>query len=161
MTPEPESLPTSPLEDTHATLSRSELFDPARIKTPEPRPERLISISVFSESSGGHPTQEYRPPPSVESGGGFLPPSSPAFVLTRAVGQGGHGEVHEAIQTSLGRPVAVKRIREDIYLQRRPGSHEILLIESDFRQEALLTGVLEHPNIVPVHDFGRDDRAAR
>lgn len=158
MNPEPPSLPTSPVEDTCATLSQRSLFDPSRVKTPEPGADPRISISVFTDSESG-PTPASGVNAAREGGmGGLQPSASPAFVLTRVVGHGGHGEVHEAIQTSLGRPVAVKRIREEVYRRHTPGSHEVLLVESDFRQEALLTGVLEHPNIVPVHDFGRDDR---
>ncbi len=158
MNPDPPPDTAGPVEDTSATLSRRSLLDPDRAKTPEPGFEPLISVSVFSESQETGRGMPSPARPALQAQGGLHPAGAPAFVLTRVVGHGGHGEVHEAIQTSLGRPVAVKRIRDEVYRQRAPGSHEVLLIESDFRQEALLTGVLEHPNIVPVHDFGRDER---
>lgn len=62
------------------------------------------------------------------------------FVLRRLIGQGGQGEVWEAWQASLDRDVAVK-----IHRRGDVGA---------FLDEALLTGQLDHPNIVPVLDLG-------
>jgi serine/threonine protein kinase/Flp pilus assembly protein TadD len=79
------------------------------------------------------------------------------FTLRRIVGRGGYGEVWEAQQASLGRLVAVKRIRQDqLDKARAQNPFEAELIEREFRQEAVTTGVLDHPNIVPVYDLGRD-----
>ena len=47
----------------------------------------------------------------------------------------------------IGRMVAVKRLRDE----RRGG-------EDRFMIEAQITGQLEHPGIVPVHDLGMDDK---
>jgi len=52
--------------------------------------------------------------------------------------------VHRARQASLGRDVAVKRVRADA------GRDDAA---ADLLREALITGMLEHPNIVPVHDL--------
>lgn len=79
------------------------------------------------------------------------------FTLRRIVGRGGYGEVWEAQQSSLGRLVAVKRIRQDqLDRARAQNPFEAEMIEREFRQEAVTTGVLDHPNIVPVYDLGRD-----
>lgn len=79
------------------------------------------------------------------------------FTLRRIVGRGGYGEVWEAQQASLGRLVAVKRIRqEQLDKARAQNPFEAEMIEREFRQEAVTTGVLDHPNIVPVYDLGRD-----
>lgn len=68
-------------------------------------------------------------------------PTPPApFVLRELIGIGGQGEVWEAWQPSLRRTVAVK-------------IHHAGSVER-FAREALLTGELEHPSIVPVLDFG-------
>jgi eukaryotic-like serine/threonine-protein kinase len=64
-------------------------------------------------------------------------------VLSR-LGKGGMGRVDLAIQRSLGRHVALKT------LERPNASQADALI-----REALFTGHLEHPNIVPVHHLGR------
>jgi serine/threonine protein kinase len=80
------------------------------------------------------------------------PPERPVaeltgYALEGLLGRGGQGEVHGARQLALGRTVAVKRLRAGC-----DGSDD----ERRFRAEAAVTALLEHPNIVPVHDLGRD-----
>jgi len=79
------------------------------------------------------------------------------FHLRRIIGRGGMGEVWEAVQSSLGRVVAVKRLKADLLeaASSKPGRKELHL--EAFRQEALTTAHLDHPNIVPVYDLGQDD----
>jgi hypothetical protein len=62
------------------------------------------------------------------------------------LGRGGMGEVRIARDTWLGRDVAIKRPRaHDADASRR------------LAREATLTAELEHPNIVPVYEAGRDE----
>lgn len=70
----------------------------------------------------------------------------PGYQLLKVLGQGGMGFVYEAVQTSLGRAVALKQNRAD----EASGSPLFL-------REASLTGKLEHPNIIPIHDLGQDE----
>ena len=63
------------------------------------------------------------------------------------LGEGGMGLVQLAEQLSLGRDVAVKQVRQ------RAQSEESTLV---LLREGWTTGLLEHPNIVPVHALGRD-----
>jgi len=73
--------------------------------------------------------------------------SQSALVLREKLGEGGMAVVYVAVQTALGREVAVKTARDgDLDAARA-------LVD-----EARITGALEHPNIVPVHDVGRDDQ---
>ncbi|MFT4627135.1 MAG: serine/threonine protein kinase [Myxococcota bacterium] len=72
------------------------------------------------------------------------PPSS-RYTLEDRLGRGGMGEVWRAHDAVLRRHVALKVIR--------PGRVRSDMIVR-FRQEAQVTGQLEHPNIVPVHDLG-------
>jgi serine/threonine-protein kinase len=72
----------------------------------------------------------------------------PALELRGTLGEGGMGVVHLALQRSLDREVAVKTVREAM---SSPLARTRLL------REAVVTGSLEHPNIVPVYDLGRDD----
>ncbi len=67
------------------------------------------------------------------------------YELLEEIGRGGMGVVHRARQVNLDRDVAIKRIRTS---RARPGARE------RFVQEAQVTGQLDHPNIVPVHDLG-------
>lgn len=85
---------------------------------------------------------------------GVRPTDTMSFSLTRLVGEGSFGEVWEATQTSLGRTVAVKRLRASRLSDRR----KVRALELEFRQEAFTTARLDHPNIVPVHEVGFDDQ---
>jgi serine/threonine-protein kinase len=71
----------------------------------------------------------------------------PRYQLGEPLGLGGMGLVREAHQIALDRDVAVKLVRADM---RSPAATAELL------QEAWITGALEHPNVVPVHDIGVD-----
>ncbi len=65
------------------------------------------------------------------------------------LGVGGMGEVVRARDNDIERRVALKRLREDA---RQPG----MLLR--FVEEIRTVGQLEHPNIVPIHDVGVDDK---
>ncbi len=83
----------------------------------------------------------------------------PQYRMLRLLGRGGFGEVWEAVQTSLGRAVAIKRPRSYLYHDSQPWETERSTwarLEMAFRQEALTMANLEHPNIVPVHDLTTD-----
>lgn len=74
--------------------------------------------------------------------------SLPQFQMGDILGEGGMGVVRVAIQTALEREVAVKSLKDDV----RPavGAPQLL-------REGRVTGVLEHPNVVPVYALGRDN----
>jgi hypothetical protein len=65
------------------------------------------------------------------------------------LGAGGMGEVYRARDARLGRDVAIK------VLPRSVASDADRLRR--FEQEARVTGSLNHPNIVAIHDFGTHD----
>ena len=60
--------------------------------------------------------------------------------------RGGMGEVWLSQDNAIGRDIALKVLR-----------HDSESAKARFLAEAQITGQLEHPNIVPVHDFGMDD----
>ena len=68
------------------------------------------------------------------------------YVVLNELGEGGMGTVHLARQVALGRNVALKQIH------RKSGRDQS--IRDEFLMEAVLTGKLEHPNIVPVYEVG-------
>lgn len=75
------------------------------------------------------------------------------YQIVRRIGAGGMAEVFEGrIQGAEGfaRPVAIKRVRPE--LSRRPGFADA------FIEEARLTSRLDHPNLVSVIDFDRDEQ---
>ena len=69
-------------------------------------------------------------------------PGDADLVRGDRLGLGGMGVVTSATQSSLRRPVAIKEPRSP----ERAGQ---------LLREAMITGALEHPNIVPVHMLGR------
>jgi tetratricopeptide (TPR) repeat protein len=76
---------------------------------------------------------------------GYLPGSRDRYTLTRLHAQGGVGRVWLARDQSLGRDVALKELR--------PETSDHPAIWARFLEEARITGQLEHPNIVPVHEL--------
>jgi len=99
-------------------------------------------------------------PAALQSGTRVSSPASssgPTFVLKKLIGQGGFGEVWEATQLSLGRTIAVKRVREDLYTKQTSETTSNRRLETVFEQEAKITAGLDHPNIVPIHELGRDE----
>jgi serine/threonine-protein kinase len=72
----------------------------------------------------------------------------PRFALVGALGKGGLGEVYAANDRDIGRRVAIKRVRSD----RRTTDAMVRFV-----QEVRTAGQLDHPNIVPIHDIGREE----
>ncbi len=69
------------------------------------------------------------------------------FRIIEPLGGGGMGTVYRAVQTTIGRHVAIKVLRPDV--ARDPKAVK------RFHREAQAVSVLAHPNIVTVHDFGQ------
>ena len=74
------------------------------------------------------------------------------FTIHDLVGRGGMGEIFRAGQNALHREVAIKKIIPE-HLESRGAAQ----MEQSFISEALITGFLDHPNIVPVYALGRDN----
>ncbi len=73
-----------------------------------------------------------------------------SYELIRRLGEGGMAQVYLARDVRLGREVAVKVL--DQRLAERPGFRE------RFLREARVAAALDHPNIVPLYDFGDSDQ---
>jgi len=72
----------------------------------------------------------------------------PYEVLAR-LGAGGMGEVYRALDTRLGREVALKVLGDGALGDAGSVAH--------FQQEARLAGALNHPNVLAVYDVGERD----
>ncbi|MFB9776573.1 Stk1 family PASTA domain-containing Ser/Thr kinase [Brevibacterium otitidis] len=70
------------------------------------------------------------------------------YEVHRLLGRGGMAEVHEGLDTRLGRRVAIKLLRSD--LARDPSFHARL------KREAQAAAGLNHPGIVAVYDSGEE-----
>jgi len=91
-------------------------------------------------------------------------PDQPAdYLISKVLGEGGMGTVYLAEQTSLDRMIALKVIKPLPASDRAKleSSNRLAAAEKQrsdqFLSEALVTGTLDHPNIVPIHDVGRGD----
>ncbi|MDY7226784.1 serine/threonine-protein kinase [Hyalangium rubrum] len=71
------------------------------------------------------------------------------YRLEKLVGMGGMGEVHKAVQLSLGRTVAVKLLNAE--LAKDPA------FVARFEKEAAALASLSHPNVVSIVDKGQTD----
>ena len=75
--------------------------------------------------------------------------SGAEYELQEVIGEGGVGTVYAARQASIDRIVAVKMLRNEFAHKR---DHR-----NKFLSEAVVTGELDHPNIVPIYDLGTSD----
>jgi serine/threonine-protein kinase len=78
---------------------------------------------------------------------------SERFVQRGVIGRGGSSVVIRAFDKDILREVAIKILA--------PGAGEDGLEVGRFAEEARITGQLEHPNIVPVYEYGVDRQAQR
>ncbi|MCG2797775.1 MAG: protein kinase [Cellulomonas sp.] len=74
------------------------------------------------------------------------------YRLVRSIAVGGMGEVWEAFDESLARPVAVKALR--------PEFADDAAQLARFRVEARNSAALSHPNIAPLFDYGEESGTA-
>ncbi len=70
------------------------------------------------------------------------------YELVTPIGEGGMGVVYRAVDTRLGRPVAVKLLRSEGQISAEGRKR--------FVQEARAASALNHPNIITIYDIGRD-----
>lgn len=85
---------------------------------------------------------------------------SDEYGVVAKLGEGGYGVVYEADQRALNRPVAVKVLKpkrksgSKSASRSGTGSGELQRRRDQFLHEAKITAKLQHPNIVPLYDFG-------
>ena len=75
--------------------------------------------------------------------------STPDYTIVKKLGEGGMGVVYAAIQKALDRKVAIKAIKSGVEVS--------FDAKKKFYYEARITGDLDHPNIVPIHEIGTQD----
>ena len=76
----------------------------------------------------------------------------PEYELLKVLGEGGMGIVYDARQTSIDRNVAIKMLK--------PATAGNEKQRAKFLAEAVVTGDLDHPNIVPIYDVGSNSTGA-
>jgi tetratricopeptide (TPR) repeat protein/tRNA A-37 threonylcarbamoyl transferase component Bud32 len=94
---------------------------------------------------GNDDRETSKTPPGSSSAAARLPLIG-NYCVIREIAKGGMGVVYQATHVQLGRLVALKMIRTDYLVDRS--------IVERFTTEAKAVARLDHPNIVPVYDFG-------
>jgi serine/threonine protein kinase len=89
------------------------------------------------------PEKDKRPVPPDTSNNEFPNIQSGRFQIVELIGAGGAGKVYKAIDTTLDKTVAIKKLHST-------NSTDAIR----FQREAKLAGSLKHPNVMRVYDFG-------
>jgi len=120
-----------------AALARTEL---AR----EAAPSELASTAELPAESSAVPEAAVRLSGEVPR----FDDTARRFETGGVIGSGGMGEVVRQVDKNIGRAVAKKMLH--------PEMHNAVSLQR-FVREARVQGQLEHPAVVPVHDFGVDE----
>ncbi|WP_395735970.1 protein kinase domain-containing protein [Prosthecobacter sp.] len=104
----------------------------------------LNPIGLMDGVLGGQAT-DWEPPLAEDLESFF-----PGYTGFRFLDRGGMGAVYSAMQNSLERRVAIKILPPDL-------SQDAVFVEG-FHREARLLARLQHPHIVAVYDFGRNEQ---
>ena len=116
------------------------------------RPETSPRTSIKVEAETVESEARLVIPSRVLSEGEDEAKATADFELISQLGEGGMGVVHAARQASIDRTVAIKMLK--------PAGAEDPEARGKFLSEAVVTGDLEHPNIVPIYDVGKSEAGA-
>lgn len=119
----------------HQTIRQPEGDEQAKQRSTLPVKSRTLS------QSSGKPHKSH-----------IQPSDAPDYELLSQIGQGGMGVVYAARQSSIARKVAVKMLKSS----DKAGADQ----RDKFISEAVVTGELDHPNIVPIYDLGSNEQGA-
>ncbi len=110
---------------------------------------KKLGRKLLESSSAATQEHSYRSDDSDQTAPSGAPPlpKREACPTQGLLGAGGMGEVFRARQAELERNVAVKKLRRE---------RQTPIARTSFLAEAVVTGQLEHPNIVPVYALAVD-----
>lgn len=111
--------------------------------------QRTVDITQTYHDAESHQTLVIKTRMLVQSNDGAtesVEGDKPEYELIGVLGVGGMGIVYDARQTSIDRNVALKMIKGDVVENDKRNAK--------FLAEAVVTGDLDHPNIVPIYDVG-------
>ena len=112
----------------------------------EPSESELLPLQVTLGADAAAPLPLLSLPHAALEDNVEFPPQR--YRLVRILGKGGMGQVWLAHDQYLNREVALKVLRPD-------DLDHVTLFERQLKLEAQITGLLEHPSIIPVYDLGK------
>jgi Flp pilus assembly protein TadD len=119
---------------------------PAARKTGEATCDFAADGAGQPQTASPAPANGTLPAPPDATATAAVPAAAGRYVFKKFHAKGGMGEVWLAEDSDIGRPVALKRIRKGRQNQ-----------SLQFVTEARVTGQLEHPGVIPVHELSLDD----
>jgi serine/threonine-protein kinase len=140
---------TRPSLGSGASPITSRAPDAARLDLP---PDASV-LAGLAESIGSVPRVLLRDPqagpetPVVRPSSTAMPVDTGRYQILGEIGHGGIGAVLKARDPDLGRDLAIKILL--------PKHHNEPGVTGRFVEEAQISGQLQHPGIVPVHELGR------
>jgi len=140
-------VPSGEIDGVSSSLAQAGLPSVV-VLPPSPVDERLSPNTGNQDSDASARTIAYGAATAQSLPLPVLMPGQCRYALEKEIGRGGMGVVLRGIDRDIRREVAVKFMLAD------PGNTE----KARFVEEAQITGQLEHPNIVPVHELGVDAR---
>ena len=113
-------------------------------------PEKVRRMPNCPRSLGPDPSKAYPVLPSTGAArkGPPMFEKLGKFEIKRVLGNGAMGEVYLGVDPSIGREVAIKTIL--------PAAAQGGEAKERFAREARAAGVLNHPNLVTIYEFGED-----
>ena len=132
-------------------VTATQAGDPTVAPSLSPEAKRRLKESVRAaqiQSSGGTLASDVllTSPTSVQQQSGDTRIAQSQFTLLRQIGKGGLGTVWLARDEDLKRNVAIKEMA--------PEKSDSPKHFQRFQREAVITGLLEHPNVVPLYMYG-------
>ena len=124
---------------------RDPVSDPPPDRGPKPSSTSLLLDGLVED--GRELTHQERIQRLIDAA---FPSPERRLSLEKELARGGMGAVRMAFDATLQRRMAAKTMHASTY--------EHLMLVHGFLREAQVTGQLDHPNIVPIHELGRDAR---
>ncbi|MGM0558749.1 MAG: serine/threonine-protein kinase [Myxococcota bacterium] len=129
-----ELMATIGVEDTQVDVAKTATMRPPTVRASSGAHRQVGQLPRLMEAPG--------------EGDDAARQTLPELRVKGVIGEGGMGLVELAEQVALGRDVAVKKVRE----AAKSDEARVVLL-----REGWTTGLLEHPNIIPVYTLGRND----
>lgn len=115
------------------------------------QPQQTLRVDSTIATSG-RSSIVVKPRNLVKADASMAPNPGADYELLSVIGEGGMGVVYSARQASVDRLVALKMLK---------GERKLSDDQRDkFISEAVVTGDLDHPNIVPIYDLGANEEGA-